>query len=110
MTKTPPCHWHNPQRHAPGRVGEEKKAGHLTLIFSSILIFREGGEEKKAAHLTLVFSSILIPRKRGEEKKAGHHRRRNGPDNSPCIATADRHTREKRYGGLLVYCHKDSLS
>lgn len=74
------------------------------------MIPRKGGEEKKAAHLTLVFSSILIHRKRGEGKKAAHHRRRNGLDNSPCIKTADRHTREKRYGGLLVYCHKDSLS
>ena len=110
MTKTPPCHWHNPQRHASERGGGEKKAGHLTLVFSSILIPRKRGEGKKAAHLTLVFSSILIPWKRSEEKKAAHHRRRNGPDNSPCITTADRHTREKRYGGLLVYCHKDSLS
>lgn len=74
------------------------------------MILRERGEEKKAGHLTFVFSSILIPRKRDEGKKAAHHRRRNGPDNSPCITTADRHTREKRYGGLLVYCHKDSLS
>lgn len=110
MTKTPPCHWHYPQHHAPGRGGEEKKAGYLTLVFSSILIPKKRGEEKKAGHLTLIFSSILIPRKRGEEKKAAHHRRRNGLDNSPCITTADRHTREKRYGGLLVYCHKDSLS
>ena len=94
----------------PRERGEEKKAAHLTLVFSSILIPRKRGEEKKAAHLTLVFSSILIPRRGGEEKKAAHHRGRNGPDNSPCITTADRHTREKRYGGLLVYCHKDSLS
>lgn len=110
MTKTPPCHWHNPQHHAPWRGGDEKKAAHLPLVFSSILIPRKRGEEKKTAHLTLVFSSILIPREGGEEKKAAHHRRRNGPDNSPCITTADRHTREKRYGGLLVYCHKDNLS
>ena len=74
------------------------------------MIPRERGGGKKAGHLTLVFSSILIPREGGEEKKAAHHRRRNGPDNSPYITTADRHTREKRYGGLLVYCHKDSLS
>ena len=74
------------------------------------MIPRERGGEKKTAHLTLIFSAILILRERGEEKKAAHHRRRNGPDNSPCITTADRHTREKRYGGLLVYCHKDSLS
>ena len=83
MTKTPPCHWHNPQHHAPGRRGEEKKAAHLTLVFSSILILRKRGEEKKAGHLTLVFSSILIPGERGEEKKAAHHRRRNGTGQQP---------------------------